>query len=105
MKFVIFDIKDFYPSTTQDLLNEALNFAGEYIHISKCDIDVITQGNHYCLMAPISRLINREVLLDVSMGACDGAEVCALVGTYMLDLLSKKYNKNDVVTIYIYIYI
>ena len=28
------------------------------------------------------------------MGA-DGAEVCELVGTYMLNLLSKKYNKND----------
>ena len=25
----------------------------------------------------------------------DGAEVCELVGTYMLNLLSKKYNKND----------
>ena len=29
------------------------------------------------------------------MGAYDGAEVCELVGTYMLNLLSKKYNKND----------
>ena len=31
MKFVMFDIKDFYPSITQDLLNKALNFASEYI--------------------------------------------------------------------------
>ena len=29
------------------------------------------------------------------MGAYDGAEVCELVSTYMLNLLSKKYNKND----------
>ena len=29
------------------------------------------------------------------MGAYDGAAVCELVGTYMLNLLSKKYNKND----------
>ena len=41
MKFVMFDIKDFYPSMTQDLLNKALNFASEYIYISKCDIDAI----------------------------------------------------------------
>ena len=27
MKFVMFDIKDFYPSVTQDPLNKALNFA------------------------------------------------------------------------------
>ena len=31
----------------------------------------------------------------MSMGANDGAEVCELVATYMLNLLSKKYNKND----------
>ena len=29
------------------------------------------------------------------MGAYDGAEVCEFVGTYMLNLLSKMYNKND----------
>ena len=29
MKFVMFDIKDFYPSMTQDLLNRAQNFANE----------------------------------------------------------------------------
>ena len=34
-------------------------------------------------------------LFDVLMGAYDGAEVCELVGTYMLNVLSKKYNKND----------
>ena len=41
MKFAMFDIKEFYPSETQDLLKKALNFAIEYIYISKCDIDVI----------------------------------------------------------------
>ena len=41
MKFAMFDIKYFYPSITQDLLNKALSFASEYIYILKCDIDVI----------------------------------------------------------------
>ena len=36
-----------------------------------------------------------ESLFDVSMGASDGTEVCELVGTYILNILSKKYNKND----------
>ena len=35
MKFVMCDIKDFYPSITQDLLIKVLNFASEYIYISK----------------------------------------------------------------------
>ena len=31
----------------------------------------------------------------MSMGAYVGAETCKLVGTYMLNILSKKYKKND----------
>ena len=34
-------------------------------------------------------------LFDVTMGAYDGTEVCELVGTYMLSVISKKYNKKD----------
>ena len=30
------------------------------------------------------------------MGAYDGAEVCELVGTYLLSLIAEKYNKNDI---------
>ena len=32
-------------------------------------------------------------LFDVTMGPYDGTEVCNLVGTYMLSLISEKYNK------------
>ena len=31
----------------------------------------------------------------MSIGAYYGAKLCELVGTYMLNVLSKKYNKND----------
>ena len=46
-------------------------------------------------MALLPGLRNKEGLFDVSMGAYNGAEVCELVDTYMLNLLSKKYKKND----------
>ena len=35
-------------------------------------------------------------LFDVTMGACDGAEVCELVGTYLLSLIAEKYSKNQI---------
>ena len=35
-------------------------------------------------------------LFDVTMCAYDGAEVCELVGIFMLNKISEKYNKNDV---------
>ena len=31
------------------------------------------------------------------MGAYDGAEICELVGIFMLSLLSKKYSSNNIV--------
>ena len=96
MKFVMFDIKDFYPSITQDLLNKALNFACEYISISKCDIDVINHARKSLLFDGSNTWIKKQGgLFDVSMGAYDGAEMCELVGTYILNVLSKTYNKND----------
>ena len=36
-----------------------------------------------------------EWFVLVTMGGYGGAEVCELVGTYMLSLISEKYNKND----------
>ena len=96
MKFVMFDIKDFYPSITQDLLDKALDFASEYISIWKCDIDVINHARKSILFHGSNAWIMKQGgLFDVSMGVYDGAEVCELVGTYMLNVLSKKYNKND----------
>ena len=50
MKFVMFDIKDFDPSITQDLLNKTLNFASECIYISKSDIDVIHHARKSLLL-------------------------------------------------------
>ena len=35
-------------------------------------------------------------LFDVTMGAYDGAEICELVGTFLLHKLSLKYNKNKI---------
>ena len=96
MKFVMFDIKDFYPSIIQDLLNKALYFGSEYIYISKCDIDVINHARKSLLSDGSSTWVKKQGgLFDVSMGACDGDEVCERVGTYMSNVLSKKYNKND----------
>ena len=73
-----------------------MNFASEYIYISKCDIDVINHARKSLLFDGSNTWIKKQGgLFDVLMGAYDGAEVCELVGTYMLNVLSKKYNKND----------
>ena len=48
-KFVIFDIKDFYPSIKESLLKQSLNFAENYIKVSNEDKSIINmRQNLYC---------------------------------------------------------
>ena len=78
------------------MLNKTLDFASEYIYILKCDINVIHHARKSLLFDGSHTWIKKEGgLFDVSMGTYDGAEVCELVGIYMLHLLSRRYNKND----------
>ena len=39
---------------------------------------------------------NHSNMFDVTMGSFDGAEVCELIGRFLLDNLSEKYGKNNV---------
>lgn len=94
--FMMFDIKDFYPSISETLLNEALNFAKSHVRIYKKDIDTILHARKSLLFDNTHVWIKKVGgLFDVTMGAYDGAEVCELVGTYMLSLIAEKYVKNN----------
>ena len=64
-----------------------------YIYIY---IDVINHARKSLLFGGSHTWIKKQGgLFDMLMGADDGAEVFKLVGTYMLNVLSKKYNKNN----------
>ena len=64
--------------------------------VSASDIDLIIHPRKSLLFDGSNTWIKKERgLFDVSMGAYDGAEMCELVGTYMLWIKNKKYNKND----------
>ena len=95
--FTVFDIKDFYPSISESLSMEALSFAERHVTISKDDIETIRHARKSLLFDSSQTWIKRDGgLFDVTMGAYDGAEVCELVGTYMLSLISNVYKKSDV---------
>ena len=96
-KFAIFDIKDFYQSISEKLLTNALNFAMEITDISREDIQIMYHARKSLSFCNEKPWMKREGnLFDVTMGAYDGAEVCELVGIFMLNKISEKYNKNDV---------
>ena len=87
--FIQFDIKDLYPSIRKDLLTKALNFASRYTRITAEEKKVIFQCRNSILFDQ-EKPWNKKGInqFDVTMGSWDGAEVCELVGLYLLSQLS-----------------
>ena len=87
-KFAMLDIKDFYPSIKEDLSKKALNFASRRIEVKNEDKDIIFQARKSLLFNKDQTWMKKEGdTFDVTMGAYDGAEVCELVGAYILQQL------------------
>ena len=96
-KFVVSDIKKFYPSIKEQLLKEALDFANSYTNIPENDKKIVNHARKSLLLNKQQTWIKKESgLFDVTMGAYAGAEVCELVGSFLLDALSLKYNKTNI---------
>ena len=96
-KFVVFDIKEFYPSIKEQLLKEALDFANSYINIPENDKKIINHARKSLLFNKQQTWIKKESgLFEVTMGAYDGAEVCELVGSFLLYALLLKYDKTNI---------
>ena len=96
-KFAIFDIKDSHPSISEKLLTNALNFAKEITDISGEEVQIMYHANKSLLFSNEKPWVKREgKLFDVTRGAYDGAEVCELVGIFILNKIVEKYNKNNV---------
>ena len=94
--FIFFDIKEFYPSISETLLKKALDFATANTEITEEEKTIIYHARKSLLYNNEHVWIKKEGgLFDVTMGAFDGAEVCELVGNFLLHQLSTKFNKND----------
>ena len=88
-RFVIFDIESFYPSISLELFNEALNFA-KTLGISETEVSKMMPPRKTLLFndsKPWLKKFGNEDF-DVPIGCFDGAEVCELVGSFILTKLS-----------------
>ena len=89
-KFIKFDIVDFYPSISEELLGKALEFAKKIVSISDSDMKIIMNSRKSLLFDENSIWCKKgDKLFDVTMGSYDGAEVCEVVGLYILYTLGK----------------
>ena len=94
----VFDIQEFYPSITEDLLKQAILFAQNSVSIPPNGLDVIFHSRKSLLYQNDNPWVkkNTSVEFDVTMGSYDGADMCEIVGLLMLDMLSKLFEKNSI---------
>ena len=95
--FISFDVVDFYPSISEELLKQALTFATQYDEITENEKHVIIQAKKSLLFNGNSTWCKKisNSLFDVTMGSFDGAETSELVGSYLLSKLTTEYG-NDI---------
>ena len=105
-RFLQFDIREFYPSITEELLLNALEFAHSIEPakplITKENRDIILHCRKSFLFTHASEpgqnatpWTKKSGLFDVTMGAYDGAEICELVGLYILNLVKDRFPELD----------
>ena len=96
-RFIQFDIESFYPSITSELLNKALEYAKSIVHIEQEDVNIIQHSRKSLLFSGQDCWIKKDNdLFDVTMGAYDGAEVCELVGLYLLKKIAQIIPQSNV---------
>ena len=92
--FVKFDIVDFYPSISEELLSKAIAYAQSVTTIEEKVIRTIYHSRKSLLFDRDNVWVKKDIPeFDVTMGSYDGAELCELVGLYLLDLLAKEFDK------------
>ena len=91
--FLVFAIVDFYPSISDELLKLLLAYAKQHTTISEEDVEIIMYSRKTLLFDKDEPWVKRgdSPMFDVAMGCYDGAEVCELVGLYILHKLTSVF--------------
>ena len=88
-KLIQLDIKEFYPSISEDTLNKAINFAENYTSISLGNIQIIKHCRKSLLFYNNEPWKKKE-----HDSSYDGAELCELIGIYIQYLLESTLEKD-----------
>ena len=89
--FIIFDVCSFYPCITPELLSLALDWAMMYVNITSEEKNIIMQSKKSYLYARNKPWVKKgDEHFNVGMGALDSAEICDIVGLYLLDQLTNR---------------
>ena len=96
--FIKYDVVEFYPNISKQLLMDSFKFAKKYVNISDFDINTIIHSCKTVLIYKNEAWVKKdssEDYFDIPMGSHHGAEICELVGLYILNELSTIIPKNN----------
>ena len=92
-----FDIENFYPSISKDLLERALKFACRFTTIPTTTTDTIKHCCKSLLFSQNNAWVKKDKPeFDVAMDSYDGTEICKLGGLYLLEELTNITPKKSV---------
>ncbi len=99
--FIQFDVCEFYPSISESLLTNSIEYARSYCKISQNDVNIIMHARQSLLFSEKVEWVRKkndgtEDFFDVTMGSFDGAEVCEIVGLYILSQIEKKFKNASI---------
>ena len=99
--FFKFDVVDFYPSISEDLVTKSLKFSESYTNIPTEDLVLIKNACKSILydrgnLWRKKRDENNNSLFDVAQGSYLGAELCELVGLFVLSGLKDIFGAGNV---------
>ena len=86
--FMQFDIEEFYPSISKELLLKAITYAKTLVNISDEEINTIMHSRKSLLFNNTDIWIKKNGYpdFDVTMGSFDGAKLCELVDLCILHI-------------------
>ena len=91
-RFFQLDIVDFYPSITEKLLLNAIHFAKTFLPVDDNTVDIIMHCRKSLLFDGRSIWNKKDnPSFDVTMGSFDGAEICELVGLFLLHQMNEQF--------------
>ncbi|KAJ8048904.1 hypothetical protein HOLleu_01408 [Holothuria leucospilota] len=96
--FMLFDIAEFYPSISEDLLKQSLDWSRQYCEISQLEYNTIMHCRKSLLFHNNRPWVKKDnpSTFDVTMGSFDGAEICENVGLFILHTLRKTVTSSDI---------
>ena len=88
--FIQFDIIDFYPSITKNILIDSINYARKYIDITIEQYEIILACRKTVLKNNDSTWVKNGLdNFDVPMGGYDSSQIADLVGLYILNMITR----------------